>query len=114
MNDDNAHFIFSRLILKGKLHEATHFVNIAGSYIKTCALPPVLDFETTGSLSYSALTTWAEAWMSAVKTATGITPILYTDGSIASNLGSSINTYPLWMAYPDSNSTTPPSILGVW
>jgi len=95
--------------------EATHFVNIAGSYIKSCALPPVLDFETTGSLTYSALTTWAEAWLSAVKTATGITPILYTDGSIASNLGSSINTYPLWIADPDGSSTTAPtSDLGVW
>ncbi len=96
--------------------EASHFLSVAGSYIKSCELPPVLDFETTGSLSASTLTTWVQAWMTAVKNATGITPILYSDGSIASSLGSSLKTYPLWMADPDGSYTTPPpaSDLGSW
>lgn len=94
--------------------EAQHFLSVAGPYIATCELPPVLDFETTGNLSYSTLTTWVNNWMTAVKNATGITPIIYTDGSIASNLGSSVNVYPLWMADPDSSSTLPPTNLGVW
>ena len=46
--------------------------------------------------------------MTAVKNATGITPILYSDGSIASSLGSSLKTYPLWMADPDGSYTNPP------
>jgi hypothetical protein len=96
--------------------EASHFLSVAGSYIKSCKMPPVLDFETTGSLSSSTLTTWVQAWMTAVKNATGITPILYSDGSIASSLGSSLKTYPLWMADPDGSYTTPPpsSDLGSW
>ncbi len=94
--------------------EASHFLSVAGSYITSCELLPCLDFETTGSLTGTQLTTWAEAWMTAVETATGITPILYTDGSIASSLGSSINAYPLWIADPDGSSTLPPTNIGVW
>ena len=96
--------------------EASYFLSVAGSYIKSCGLPPVLDFETTGSLSSAALTIWVQDWMNAVKSATGITPILYSDGSIASSLGSSVNIYPLWMADPDGSSTNPPpsSDLGSW
>src|ERR1035437_911850 len=102
--------------------EASYFLSKAASYIKPCSLPPVLDLEDpsggpslTSSMSSSALTTWVQAWMSAVQTQTGITPILYTNGSIATYLGSSIkSTYKLWMAAPDGSSTTPPSNIGGW
>ena len=52
--------------------------------------------------------------MSAVQTATGIAPILYTNGSIASYLNSSLNTYKLWIADPDGSSTAQPTNIGVW
>ncbi len=94
--------------------EAAHFLNVAQTYITSCQLPPCLDFETTGSLTSAQLTAWAEAWSVAVKNATGITPIIYTSGSIASSLQSSINIYPLWMADPDGSSTAPPPTLGPW
>jgi GH25 family lysozyme M1 (1,4-beta-N-acetylmuramidase) len=94
--------------------EAAYFLDVAGPYIQSCQLMPALDFETTGSLSSSTLTTWVKDWMTAVETATGITPIIYTSSSIASSLGSSVKTYPLWMANPDGSATTPPSNLGGW
>jgi GH25 family lysozyme M1 (1,4-beta-N-acetylmuramidase) len=94
--------------------EAQHFINVAGPYIASCELTPVLDFETTTGCTYAYLTTWAEDWMSAVELATGITPVLYTDGSIASSLGSGVNIYPLWIADPDGSSTAPPTNIGVW
>jgi len=94
--------------------EATFFLSVAGPYIKACNLIPALDFETTGSLTGTQLTTWVQTWMTAVKTQTGITPCIYTTGSIANMLSSSVKTYPLWMADPDSSSTAPPASLGGW
>jgi GH25 family lysozyme M1 (1,4-beta-N-acetylmuramidase) len=106
--------------------EANYFLATAGSYIALCNLPPVLDLEDpagsciintqplTSYFTSSALTSWVQTWMTTVQTATGITPILYTDASIASYLNSSINTYPLWIADPDNCQTCPPSNIGVW
>ena len=109
-----AGYHFAHPELNSASAEASYFLGVAGSYIKTCALPPVLDFETTGSLTGAQLTTWAVAWMNAVKTATGITPIIYTDGSIATSMGSSVTAFPLWIAAPDGSSTAQPSNIGVW
>jgi GH25 family lysozyme M1 (1,4-beta-N-acetylmuramidase) len=101
--------------------EATYFLSVAGSYIKSCKLPPVLDLEDpvsgpplTTAFTSAALTAWVKEWMVTVYNATGISPILYTDGSIASYLNSSLNTYGLWMADPDGNPSTPPANIGVW
>jgi len=102
--------------------EANHFLSIAGSHIISCEVPPVLDLEDPGGSSpalttfftSAQLTTWVQAWMSAVQTATGVVPILYTDGSIAGYLNSSLTTYKLWIADPDGSSTAPPTSLGVW
>lgn len=102
--------------------EASYFVGVAGSYIHSCALPPVLDLEDpsggtplTSAMTSSALTAWVQAWMSAVQTQTGITPVLYTNGSIATYLGSSVkSTYKLWIADPDGSSTAPPANIGGW
>jgi len=101
--------------------EAAYFLSVAGTYIKTCELPPVLDLEDpstgTGLTSYftsAALTAWVQGFMSAVQTQTGITPVLYTSGSIASYLNSSVNTYPLWIANPGTTPTSPPTNIGVW
>ncbi|MEO6884089.1 MAG: GH25 family lysozyme, partial [Bacteroidia bacterium] len=101
--------------------EANHFVSVAGPYIKSCYLPPVLDLEDPPSgpaletfFSSSQLTAWVQAWMKTVYDSTGIEPILYTDGSISGYLNNSLNIYGLWMADPDGNSSTPPATTGVW
>ena len=93
--------------------EANQFLSVAQPYIISCELPPVLDYEVSSSLSWTAQTAWIQSWMNTVKTATGITPILYTDGSIASSLGSSLASYcKLWIATDNGSATTiPPSPL---
>jgi GH25 family lysozyme M1 (1,4-beta-N-acetylmuramidase) len=94
--------------------EANFFLSVAQPYIISCELPPVLDYEVSSSLSWSAQTAWIQSWMNTVKSATGITPILYTDGSIANSLGSSLSSYcKLWIATDNGSSadtTIPPSI----
>jgi GH25 family lysozyme M1 (1,4-beta-N-acetylmuramidase) len=99
------------------IDEANYFLSVAGSYIVSCELPPVLDYEVSTSLTSAEQTAWIQNWMNTVKTATGITPILYTDGSIASSLGSSLASYcDLWIATDDGASTDipPSSDLGAW
>ncbi len=101
--------------------EANYFLSVAGSHIKACEVPPVLDLEDppsgpalTSYFTSAQLTSWVQTWMSTVQSATGVAPILYTDGSIAAYLNSSLNTYKLWMADPDGSSTAPPASLGSW
>lgn len=111
---------FARPLSNSAVNEANHFLAVAGSLIVAGYLPPALDLEDppggslTGSMSSAALTTWAETWMSTVQNATGIAPVIYTSSSIAAYVGSSLNTYKLWIAKPDGNATTPPTGLGVW
>ena len=101
--------------------EATFYLSVAGTYIKSCELLPALDLEDpsggpslVSSMTSAALTSWVQTWMTAVKNQTGITPALYTSGSIAAYLGSSVNIYPLWIADPDGSSTAQPTNIGVW
>lgn len=97
--------------------EANYFLSVAGPYIKSCALPPALDLEVSTSLTSAQLTSWVQNWMNTVQSATGIVPVLYTDGSIANSLGSSLASYcKLWIADPDGSPTVAPSstYLGVW
>jgi len=101
--------------------EAQYFLSVAGPYIKKGSLLPVLDLENppsgptlTSAFSSAALTTWVQKWMTVVQHQTGITPVLYTNGFIATYLNSSLNTYPLWIADPDGSATAPPTNIGVW
>ncbi|MGD0709896.1 MAG: GH25 family lysozyme [Bacteroidales bacterium] len=99
--------------------EANYFLSKAQSYIKSCELPPALDYETdvSGSMTSAQQAAWIEAWMNTVKTATGIMPILYTDGSIANEQESSLASYcDIWTADPDGSTTAAPSstYLGPW
>ncbi|HWB63913.1 MAG TPA: glycoside hydrolase family 25 protein, partial [Chitinophagales bacterium] len=103
--------------------EANYFVSVAGTYIGAGYLPPVLDLEDppsgSGLTSYftsTQLTTWVQTFMTTVQNATGVAPVIYTSGSIASYLNSSLNVYGLWSADPDGSSTNPPNAahLGVW
>ncbi|HXD93164.1 MAG TPA: GH25 family lysozyme [Bacteroidia bacterium] len=94
--------------------EANYFLSVAQPYIISCEMPPVLDYEVSSSLSWPAQAAWIQSWMNTVKTATGITPILYTDGSIANSLASSsLASYcKLWIATDNGSATTiPPSPL---
>ncbi|HXC04657.1 MAG TPA: glycoside hydrolase family 25 protein, partial [Bacteroidia bacterium] len=83
----------------GAVSEANYFLSVAGPYIMTCELPPALDLEVSTSLTSAQLTSWVQTWMTTVKNATGITPVLYTDGSIANSLGASMASFcNLWIA----------------
>lgn len=97
--------------------EANNFLSSAQTHISTCELTPILDYEVSPSLTWAQQTAWIQTWMNTVQAATGIVPILYTSGSIASSLGSSLASYcKLWIADPDGSSTIAPgaSYLGVW
>jgi GH25 family lysozyme M1 (1,4-beta-N-acetylmuramidase) len=97
--------------------EASYFLSVAGPYIKTCELPPVLDLEGSTlqtDFTSAQLTAWVQEWMTAVQTQTGIAPILYIGASTAAYLNSSLNTYKLWISNPGTSSTTPPTSIGVW
>jgi GH25 family lysozyme M1 (1,4-beta-N-acetylmuramidase) len=99
--------------------EANYFLSLAQPYIISCELPPALDYETdvSGSMTSADQEAWIESWMNTVKTATGITPILYTDGSIANEQESSLASYcNIWTADPDGSATSAPSstYLGPW
>ena len=99
------------------ISEANNFLNAAQSHIALCELTPVLDYEVSPSLTWTQQTAWIQTWMNTVQTATGIVPILYTSGSIASSLGSSLASYcKLWIADPDGSATVAPgaSYLGPW
>lgn len=89
--------------------EANHFLSVAQPYIMSCQLPPALDYEVSTSLTNAQQVAWIQNWMNTVQTATGITPVIYTDGSIANMLGSTLTGYPLWIATNSGSSTTPPS-----
>jgi len=103
--------------------EANYFLSVASPYIGAGHIPPALDLEDpptglalTSAFTSAQLTTWVQTWMTTVQNATGVKPILYTDGSIANYLNASLNTYGLWTADPDGSPTVTPSgtYLGVW
>ena len=101
--------------------EANHFLSVAGPYIIAGYLPPVLDLEDppggpalSSAFTSAQLTAWVQTWMTTVQSATGIAPIIYTDGNYAGYLNSSLTTYKLWIADPDGSPTAPPASIGVW
>jgi len=99
----------------GAIAEANYFLSVAQSYIVSCELPPVLDYEVSPSLTWAEQSAWIENWMNTVQSATGITPVLYTDGSIANSLDPAVASYcSVWIADPDGNPSIPPATIGVW
>ena len=112
---------FARPISNSATSEANHFLAVAGNYIGNGFLPPVLDLEdpstSTHLTSYftsSQLTAWVQEWMNVVESHTGVKPVIYTSGSIADYLGSSLTQYGLWIADPDGNPSDPPTHIGHW
>ncbi len=100
--------------------EATYFLSIAKKYCTNCNMPPMLDVEDSpgeaalSTMGGAALTTWVVNWCSAVQTATGIAPIIYTSGSYAKLMQSAATKYGLWIATVSNNPATPPSTTGSW
>jgi GH25 family lysozyme M1 (1,4-beta-N-acetylmuramidase) len=112
---------FSHPVNNTAVAEANYFLSIAGPYITSCELPPVLDLEDSptgpslqSSFTPSALAAWVNTWCSTVQSATGIKPIIYIGAGNASYINNSVTTYSLWMDNPNGNPTTPPVSLGVW
>ncbi|MEO8761236.1 MAG: GH25 family lysozyme [Bacteroidia bacterium] len=105
----------------GAIAEANHFLSVAGSYITTCQMPPVLDYEVnaSGTYTWAQQAAWIQTWCNTVQSATGVTPIIYSGNSIAQNLGSYLSSqYKLWYAYYYNSytyTTPPPSTYyGTW
>jgi len=100
--------------------DATYFLSIAQKYITNCNMPPMLDVEDTpgdaalSTMGAAALTTWVVDWCTAVQNATGIAPIIYTDGSYAALMQAAATKYGLWIATVSGNPATPPSTTGTW
>lgn len=98
--------------------EAAHFLNVAGSYIAPGYLRPVVDVEQSTTLTKAQVSAWVNTFCSAIVSATGVEPIIYTYVSYAtSKLDSSVTGYDLWMAqYPGSPNpqTGAPSGTSPW
>lgn len=79
-------------------------------------LPPVLDLETTDGVAASTILTEIASWLSTVKAAIGVVPVIYTYPAFwSSTLGdpSTFTSYPLWIAnYGVSSPTVPASNWG--
>lgn len=106
----------------GLLRGAYHFYRVgadphqqAMSFLRvvqpgTEDLPPALDVETGGD--GGAIIAGIQVWLDAVEQATGKTPILYTNPSFWTRLGTSGDSfakYPLWIAnYGVTSPTVPP------
>jgi GH25 family lysozyme M1 (1,4-beta-N-acetylmuramidase) len=87
--------------------EAQHFLSVAGNYMKTGYLRPVLDLEDDPKqdsypyrMGKDNLSKWIHTWMNTVKNETGIEPIIYTGwyARVGNYLDDSIAQYSLWIA----------------
>lgn len=82
--------------------EAAYFLKVAGRYIAPGALLPVLDLEPRYCLTATAMIKWIDQWAGAVRSATGVTPVIYCCSSVAANLHKADPTidqrYHLWIA----------------
>lgn len=56
--------------------EADHFANVAGPV--SGELKPVLDIESSGGLSTTALINWAQAWLDEARAKIGVRPVIYS------------------------------------
>jgi len=82
-------------------NEASWFLQNAS--VASGDLVPVLDLEVSNGLDASALTAWAQTWLSQVTAAVGVQPIIYTNRSFwSTSMGNTDwfarNGYRLWIA----------------
>src|SRR3954447_18464260 len=84
--------------------EVSHFLSIAGNYVKAGGFVPMLDVEqavtsTRLNDTKAQISAWVNAWCQGVLNATGVRPIVYTYISYASTyLDSTVTQWPLNMA----------------
>jgi GH25 family lysozyme M1 (1,4-beta-N-acetylmuramidase) len=96
--------------------EVTHFVASAKQYMTFGYLRPALDLE-AGADVYTtpAFSQWVNDFMTGVRSATGVTPVIYI-GRYArqGEVDSSVTVWPMWVAHwTEDPVNTSPSI-GIW
>ncbi len=80
--------------------EANYFLSVAGDYLESGYLRPVLDLEVGTSLGKTALSAWVVEWMETVENRTGISPLLYANPNYVNYyLNESVTEYDLWIAH---------------
>jgi GH25 family lysozyme M1 (1,4-beta-N-acetylmuramidase) len=105
--------------------EASFFVNVAGSYIRSGNLRPAIDVEDQScgnprSIGWQALADWLDEWLKKVHTLTGVWPVIYCSGDYKTHLNDDKThsgyylwqNYDLWVAYvlnPPNPDVTPVS-----
>lgn len=97
--------------------QARHYVRTIGRIDRVGDLPPVLDLESSGGLSPTALIAWTRTWLRTVEQLTGRTPIIYTGMSFwqySMANSRSFTRYPLWVAYYPSDTRLRPVRIGGW
>ncbi len=88
--------------------QANHFLENTGEHH---SLPPVLDIETTDSVTNEIIISGARTWLRIVKTKTGCTPILYTSTAFWNKyLNEKFAGYPLWIADYSDKLTLPDDV----
>jgi lysozyme len=88
--------------------QATFFLSTVGTLEKGDLL--VLDLETTNNQTQATVLAHAETFMAAVKSKSGVTPILYTSPAFLSSFGT-LGQYPLWVA---NYGVSCPSVPSAW
>lgn len=87
--------------------EVDTFLGAVGPYVGRAVL--ILDWEDPDGVSDTA---WALAWLTKVREATGVTPMIYMSASyVAANDWDTVSSwgYPLWVAGPTADAPTVPA-----
>ncbi len=80
--------------------EAEYFLEVAGDYLESGNLRPVLDLEVRGNLNKTQLSNWTLEWLDTVKNRTGVSPLIYTNLNYVNYyLTSAVTEYDIWIAY---------------
>jgi lysozyme len=104
--------------------EAEFFVSVAETYLGEGYLRPALDLEQKIvdqvieekgiEEGRNYLSSWVETWISTVKEAIGVEPLIYVSADTAENyLNEAIAQYNLWIAHYTYNPNIPPNT-GIW
>jgi lysozyme len=81
----------------------------AAGGLKPGDLPPVLDLESAGGLTASAVVAKAKAWLAKIEAAIGMKPIVYTAAFMSDVIGTNFSGYTLWVANYQTTCPTMPS-----
>lgn len=96
--------------------QADLFLDLAGAPAKG-DLPPALDVETTGDLEAEAVVARIERWVSRVRRATTMTPIIYTSASAWATATGNTDRFgkqALWIAHHEAACPNTPVVWSRW